>query len=766
MLSRRNLLASVFSLLVTPACAQTTLLSGSPINAFNGGRSQINLSTNFGGEFPFIDVVKSSQDWNYASAPNANGQVSPGLRDANGYPTSIQTGGYYGVCNVPSQTERPGNYVCRWIGGGAGTVMRQPGTLVSGSVSGANGRFIFSTSSTSFNPGVTTMGSPYVTSISVMHVGDEAAWLAGEVFGTQFLAVMRQANFGVIRFLNWTLGNTSTVTTWASRKPVGYFSYTTWQWNPALWAGQTTNSGNDYSLTFGSGAPVDKQTIHLQWNADSTVAGSTVTITNSASTGVAAVAGLVAHGLSVGTLIAFGGTLPAPMSGGRNFFVSNVIDADHFNFSQTSGGSNFFTTSAGNGAFTVSVPATLNLNGTGAIPIKNQAGDPAKDGGKPTAVNSGGGVIFGTVVYDDQLKSWLMFGGNAGEQTNGINNGVPVETCLQLCVELGAHPYFTAPYLSLDPMTDYHTGLATFLKASASSWMIPRIEGVNEQWNSGGGFYGTRLGWAKANLHWGTTFDSNNWQGLTMSTIGQAVNAAYGGAIGAGYQLINGAQTTTFSSTGGANGNDARMTSALYVSSGPAQVGFTQTAASNWCTHLCIANYFNPTERGTAQETTDAAAYAAAAGNAPLQLSIATAYADTVGGVAGGTFPNLAGLAAIYGFAFAWAQKFTNSAGNKLKMCGYEGGYSPDVGVGETAQVKALRLASKFVDDIGKALIGGTLVSGDTVAGTYVDFINAGGENPSCFQDTGTGNIWSVLDPDVYVTPQPGQWTAIATFNH
>lgn len=762
MLSRRSFLTgtSALSLIAaTPVYAQTTLLSGGTINTFNGGRSQVNFNfINGGGEFPFIDVVKSGGDWNNSSAPNANGTVSPGLRDANGYPTSIQSGGYFKQAFIPSQTERPGNYVCRWTGGGAGTVMRSPGTVVSGSASGANGRFVFSTSSSQINIGVNTMGSPYVTSISVMHVDDEASWLAGEIFGAQFLSVLRQANFGVLRFLNWQNGNAGANTTWGNRKPITYSGWSSAQWFPDSWIATVTNSGNDYSATLGSGAPVDKQIIHLQWNSDSTVASTAITISN----GSPAVVNWPAHSLSVGTIIGItAGNPNAPMSTGVNYYVSNVIDGDNFNISLTLGGANLNTTSTSSG-LSACVPATLNLNGTGGVPVKDPVSNPAVGSTKPLSTSSSV-AIFATLVYDADLNSWLMFGGTLNGFSSGFSNGVPPEICFQLALELGAHPWFVAPYLAIDPMTDWFTRLATYLKAAAPPWMIPRLEGCNEQWNNAGGFFGTRYGWAKANAHWGTQFDQNNWQGKVMSTIGQAVNAVYGGAVGAGYQLVNGAQTVSFSSTGSANSNDPRMTSAQYVAQAAApQVGYTKSAASGWCTHLCIANYFSPSEFGTAAETTHAADYAAAAGNAALQLQIATAYADTLAGAASGF--NLAQQRVYFGFAFTWTQKFTNGAGDKIKMCCYEGGYSPDLS--GTSQVNTLRNASKAVADIGKAISGGTFVSGDVVTGNYLDFVNASGEFPSCFQLAGANNIWSVLDPDVYVSPQTPQWLAIVGYNH
>ena len=63
-------------------------------------------------------------------------------------------------------------------------------------------------------------------------------------------------------------------------------------------------------------------------------------------------------------------------------------------------------------------------------------------------------------------------------------------------------------------------------------------------------------------------------------------------------------------------------------------------------------------------------------------------------------------------------------------------------------------------------LTGGTLASGATVNGTYNDFTSIGALFPSCFQLAGSQNAWSVLDPDIYLSPQPAQWTAIVAYNH
>lgn len=668
-----------------PSIAQTTLLSGVPIGAFNGGKSQVNFNfVQSGGEFPFLNILKSGQAWSFFN--NASAPVTPDMLDSNGYPTTITNTGLNTVCFAPTVTERPGNYIVMLFGEGT-VICTGSGTLTSSA--GVWTRFVVNTNSSDGRIVfvIRTRGvSSYISNAAMFHADDEAKWLAGEQFGTQFLAVLRQAKFGVLRFLNWQNGNTTNITTWATRKPLGYVFYSGYEARNSIYAGPTTNVGNAYSVSFPGFALVDKSMVTIVFNASATQSGM----------------------------------------------------------------------------------CSLNVNGTGDINLLSQSASALSVAGNSYPIG-GDFHSMATCMYDATLNAWLKLGGDAASNSQGIVNGVPPEVMVQLCAEVGAHPYFISPPFAVDPMTDYHTHLATFVK-NYSSWMIPRFEGCNELWNTlfnQTGYANAKTAAYISGAGWAGGSSFHDWQGKTISTIGQAVNAIYGGAVnGTKYQVLCGVQTATFVSTGAANGSSPRLASTQYLAqSTAAQSGYTKSSAATWATHVCCAQYITPSEYGTGQEVTDAAAYAAAAGNAPLQLQIATSYADTLAGAASGF--NLAATNITYGFVFAWAQGFTNSSGAKIKMCGYEGGYSPSF-TGNT-QLDNLREASKFVNDIGAALIGGTFVSGAVVAGTYIDFVNAGGEFPSCFQLGGnqiTGGAWSVLDPDIYVSPQPAQWNAIVAFNH
>jgi hypothetical protein len=90
----------------------------------------------------------------------------------------------------------------------------------------------------------------------------------GEIFGVKFIERLQEANFGVLRFLDWQLANTSMITHWAERKPVAYRSYSASEFRPSLMAGTTTNSDDDYSIDFEGFTYADKQKLIVRWNAD------------------------------------------------------------------------------------------------------------------------------------------------------------------------------------------------------------------------------------------------------------------------------------------------------------------------------------------------------------------------------------------------------------------------------------------------------------------------------------------------------------------
>lgn len=275
-LSRRSLLAAGVSYLalINSACSWPIHGGGSappPPSGFNGGKSQINFNfLQIGGDFPFLNCLKTAQYWTLI---DNSGQPNPATLDSDGYPISITNGGVYTAFYVPTQAERPGNYVATWTGNGT-IFFGSDNTLVSGSktTSSGSGRYVFSTTTNVFLAGISAIGSPRISNLQIFHADDEASLAAGNVFGVKFKAKLVEANFGVLRFLNWQSGNTTNVTTWATRKPTTYAFYSGYELRSAIYAGTTTNVGTAYSATLNGFSLVDKAMVTILFNVANTSA--------------------------------------------------------------------------------------------------------------------------------------------------------------------------------------------------------------------------------------------------------------------------------------------------------------------------------------------------------------------------------------------------------------------------------------------------------------------------------------------------------------
>jgi hypothetical protein len=396
-------------------------------------------------------------------------------------------------------------------------------------------------------------------------------------------------------------------------------------------------------------------------------------------------------------------------------------------------------------------PCTMNVSGTGDIPMLNAYSGPLSSGTNSFPIG-GTWQSLATLVYDTTLNAWIKQGGDIDLGSTGLINGCPPELMVRLCAEVGAHPYFVTPHLAIDPATDYIPNLAGYCRSYGPPWMVPRFEGPNELWNTAPRFYQTGYANAKAKAY-GWEADHHNWYGKIMSVLGQAVSIAYGDDR-TKYQVLCGVQTVLGESAAGTTSCNARLASTKYLAqSMPPQAPYTKKAASNWVTHVCCAQYFVPSEYKTAQETADAVAYTATVDPAERK-SIVRAYADTSNSGAGHF--TLQKCAALYSSWKAWAEKF-----GIQKMCGYEGGYSPDYNGGGKTPVDILRAAAKESPSLSEF----TTMNYDNFVG--LSDRNFVAEFPSCFQFSGmtpSNNVWSVLE-DIYRKPDPPQWSAIVAFN-
>lgn len=728
--------ASLTSLLpVSEIGAAPAPLVAASVASSSTKKLQVNFNfLQTGGDYPFLNHLKTAQAWAFVDSSARPTSPAPNTLDSDGYPLSISNGGVTTVFYIPSQDPikgRPGHYVVTWEGDGT---ISTPGTAVSGAKSGLNGRYEFIPSSTRVVFSITATNSANrIRNIKYFHAADESRVKAGEVFAPDFKQRLAEANFGVFRFLNWQNGNFSNVTTWASRKPISYVYYAGYELRGSIYAGMTTSQGDNYSVSFGSGGPQDKQTIIVIFNANAAT------------------------------------TTP-----------------------------------------------TLNLNGTGPVPIRNQFGLQLDTTEKPSQ-------RYATLVYDRTLGVWLKKGGDASLFNQGLDNGVPPEICFQLCAEMGAHPWFVTPYLAVDPATDFISSLAAYCKAKAPVGMVPRFEVVpNECWNSV--FCATQIGYLKSKVRWpaGGGYNIHNWVGMVGSIGGEAVSAVYGNDRSK-YQTICGVQQSSDPSA-----SYDRLASSAYVANGG-------TPASKWITHIAPACYFGASY-SCAQEV--AAAYKYSVADSATQAQLATDFVNST--LVSVNSNNATGPIIVKIASFiAWK---TWAAGFGAKLTSYEGGWSPDypttnsnspisgatrstqcvltlattnapnnsasrtgngavpgmmlkiTGVGGMVELngnsyKVVSVSGNNVTiDVNSSSFtaytsGGTATyQDDSVNRTalrkasksasvlpivwkqfYTSLLSLGTEYPSVFQLAGADNSWSVLDPDIYVSASSPQWNAIKT---
>lgn len=109
-----------------------------PSFTFNGSKLQTNLNFVGAGSYEFLDVSKLSSGWGFAN--NANYPVTPDILDADGWLISSAgnaASGIYRRAFVPTQDEKPGPYIFKWIGDGVVTSHVSDGAAVAYTISSA-----------------------------------------------------------------------------------------------------------------------------------------------------------------------------------------------------------------------------------------------------------------------------------------------------------------------------------------------------------------------------------------------------------------------------------------------------------------------------------------------------------------------------------------------------------------------------------------------------------------------------------------------------
>lgn len=248
-------------------------------SSHNGGHLQMNLVTLQGwGDYPYINFIRHTQDW-FNSRPGD--RARPDDFNAMGLPQVDPTAWGGNWATVGKLPLRAGNWVIDWVGDitifGLGFGI----TTVSGSLSGVNGRYVFTPNSAvpqSFSILMTRINeSVPFTSFRLYHADDEGLLDAGEMFNPTLINMLREMGCGIIRGGNLLPMNEWNISKWAQRKPTGYYSSASQYHAPDLWCGETTNVGDDYSITLPPGVTFeDKDIITCRFNASASTANVTL----------------------------------------------------------------------------------------------------------------------------------------------------------------------------------------------------------------------------------------------------------------------------------------------------------------------------------------------------------------------------------------------------------------------------------------------------------------------------------------------------------
>jgi hypothetical protein len=629
---------------------------------------------------------------------------------------------------------------------------------------------------------------------------DEAVYWTGEIFGTLFKSKLLQANFGVFRDLDWGQANVSNCTTWATRKPVTYWSYQASEMRNSLYANPGVNATYGYSTnTISFTASISNGFFGAGHDMNVTAASS----------------GTLLPGDKITTAGVLNQTWIVKQTSGTpggvgHYYVNALGPAQRVASQPMSVTSNDYTLTYGSGppvdkqTIIVLWPntpttdtVTLNLNGTGALPVLNSGGGFNNLG--PDAPKAG---YYNTVVYDATLNGWIHFGGTQWGASTGLLCSVPPEVSVQLAHEINADPWIVEYALASDPITDWTTQYALYIKNNYPT-MKPQFETPNELWNNYPGQIST--GYAR----WKTTIyslidsawssgDPNGWVGKVGAILGQAVSSVYGGdtskyevIIGVGTnQTYPGGQSSRIKS----DSYIAQNTSNIPIQSGCAGPGavqtscpapFQQQAGYLTATRIAVYNYWglgetegaetglvgssaNPPIGGTQQEVADAYNYYM--GDSSQQAAIMTSYLASTYTANLGSFPYYEKLWA------KWNTYATTCQGGSpcpIKgLVAYEGTYSTPMFIdsqgtafdqvvyitgSNNSTSCALTTTASFTGQIsgGNSLQVTGIRAGGNIVYTGADLAGAGVAAGTTIQAKGYATL-ATTNGNYYITPSQG----------
>lgn len=381
-------------------------------------------------------------------------------------------------------------------------------------------------------------------------------------------------------------------------------------------------------------------------------------------------------------------------------------------------------------------PSYINLNGLGKKEILNSVGS-HRTGVLGNFLGPVVADIEHNCIYDNGLNGFIVQGDINGSVDTGIVVGMPVEVCVALCNAVGAHCYLNVGMHALDgdctqqlpTIPDYTNSMAAYCAANLNQGLILFVEPANEVWNST--FAAQAYGAIRQQVRSGIALDSNNWYGMAVSLVGQAVSAAYGNDR-TRYEVVNGQATY-----GGGSSTFTRLDAPYYVSQGG-------SAAKNWCTAVAITGYWQPNCENDARDAADETEYAAAvtAGDTAKQAYILArhvASSEELGVVSASG--SLTEVPTEYGL---WATFAARSPG--MKLIQYEGGFG-------AATTSAVHLDERF----------SPLIRDYTIR-NWKNFFAAGGVWPAEYVFVAAGGINAMADNRLQVLTAP-RYLATLDFN-
>ena len=748
--SRRTFLlaTALASVIAVPAVAQIVQFSGGPsVNRFNGNKVQLNLpAPQADTSFPFLNAMKCAQNW--SAIDNAVGHPEPSILDTNGYPTSITHSGVYTIFFIANQTDRPGNWVIKWTGKG---VIYAPfsKTIVSGSLNntgGGAGRCVVTPTGapTSANILRITIGivaldeADRIQNIVFVHASDEPALDAGNIYRAEYILGLINGGIGSVRGLDLQVTNLNNLTKWEARKPLNYVFYDGVEFRASLYAGVTTNSGDNYSVAAPSEFPglVQGATVHVKFNAS---ASGKTTGTGACTLNIGGTGAKQIWGIGAIPLIAFNSSSSNEWPT-VDMIATLVYDADLGVWMKYGGDTINFSRGLNGGA---PAEVLINLANSGGfhpwfnIPIyavTNSASNYASELATLTKAMLSYGLVP-RFEPANELWNYTFFGTSYVNAQAGIlwyTGTCTISNASPAVVSRTAHGLFPGA-----GVTFRTTGtLPNPLEENKAYYLISAGFGSNSfeiALTPGGAAINTTTAGSGTHTLVPVLFvDFNNPYGRAVSLLGQAVSTVYMNNR-TRYEIICAVQTF------GNPAPDDRLAASLYVSRN------SGSAAYNWATVISCASYYRDTYTD-AERVTAGDDYVAAVG-APAKLVIATAFTNscTVDGVANNKIFGLPNVKRLYAAWKAWGEGPWGGSIVIGKLMAYEGGWSPDyVGVVFNPLVNrdVLYSASRYVASLN-----------DHTVTNCQNFIDEGGTFPSQFYWAGPSIVWSMYDPTIYSAP-------------